>query len=263
MNAGYTQVLPVGEYYQMLYEADVPRTVLDCIGSELEFQPLRFVIALHEGIVVSAVHSNLKLRYAPKPTPQQQEIGDNLLLVFAAIALARFEQLVREDFHGVVQYNFHTEVRSFIDALNEEGFSYKSGHVTRPDGTVVKPDLNPIESIVVMAPPPDRPASVAQVEARFPFSVHRAVESVKEVPVTTTTTGSGSAQVTTQTPTPQHEKRWSRSDKLAALGIIAGGVLTVLAILASVYPEDTKQLLHQVGIYLHLSKPPQPEQKKP
>jgi hypothetical protein len=74
----------------------------------------------------------------PIPNQAEQAIGDRCLLIFAAVALQRYEEL-NDDYRML----YAEEVQSFIQCLTSDGFRYDRGVIHDPEGQVLTPEPAP------------------------------------------------------------------------------------------------------------------------
>jgi len=130
---GMPPALNTAEYHRRLYEADVRSELLDYIGHQYGYNPSLFVRSLHEGQPIDFVNRTIDWNLTVSESATR-EIGDTYLLVFAAVALRRFEELAS------VQRDFIAEAaHDFITSLGNDGFQYSGGIILNHSGAPVVP----------------------------------------------------------------------------------------------------------------------------
>jgi hypothetical protein len=121
------------EYHRRLYEADVRPELLDYVGNEYSYDPSLFVRSLHEGQPIDFVNRTIDWNLTVSEAATR-EIGDTYLLIFAAVALGRFEELAS------VQRDFIVEAaHDFVTSLSDDGFQYSGGKILNHSGVPVVP----------------------------------------------------------------------------------------------------------------------------
>jgi hypothetical protein len=121
------------EYVRRLYEANVRPELLEYIAHEYNFHPGVFVRALHEGGPIDYVNRTLDWNYSVS-SEVTRHIGDIYLLVFATVALRRYDEL------NVVYCQFVEQpLRDFLGSLEVDGFHYQSGRIVNQQGQPVTP----------------------------------------------------------------------------------------------------------------------------
>jgi len=122
---GVNAPLDNGNYYNLLYQEGIHSKLLDYLGNKYSFLPMPITRALHEGVAIDSVGRYLNSNYALSPE-MAREIGDTYLLIFAAVALRRYDQLSYDQ-----QAAYSDEVRGFLESLRQDGYSYQNGHMVR------------------------------------------------------------------------------------------------------------------------------------
>jgi hypothetical protein len=219
---GIRAPLDAGSYYNLLYQEGIRGELLDFLGNQYGFQPGAIVLGLHEGEPIERVNRDVDWNYSVSQE-MTREIGDIYLLVFAAVALRHFEQ-----------YDHRTpymeEVRTFLESLQQDGYTYHNGYMYDANGAAVVPV--PLGGVVAVSQPP-----VAQ----------------KEVPQTAIEPSSQPADPGSSVTEPAMmkvgrrdkpaRKTWSIEAKIA-LWVLIVGIATLIATVAS--PE--------VRTFFHLDK---------
>lgn len=214
------------EYYRRLYEADVPGRLLDFIGDRYHFEPFIFVRGLHEGHPIASL-----LRAdgygEPEPNDGEREIGDSFLLVFAAVALQRYEELGRDEWTENFQGFYTDAVRDLVDALSQDGYRYRNGRIFMADGTPVTPTLEPV-------PPVHKQKATKPPLERKNETPHVVGENEKSEPALL---GQG----------------WSAEAKIGFWSLVAVVVLGIVTVIATVASPE-------VRAWLRLDKPTSTQQ---
>lgn len=130
---GTPPALDSGTYYRLLYEADVRPELLDFIGKKFEFLPAHTIRSLHEGLAIRWVNREVDRNYSVS-TETEREVGDTYVLIFAAVALQRYTQLV-PDYRDLLS----RAAADFATSLRTEGFSYRNGHILDVNGNAIAP----------------------------------------------------------------------------------------------------------------------------
>ncbi len=131
-----TAQLTPGEYYRLLYDANVPAKLLDVVGVQLGFDPPVLVRSLHEGTAVAAVLRSRTSDFELE-TDEETEIGDRYLLVFLAVTLSWYERKAQSGFL------YAPDVLELKEALKEDGFYFSGGQMFTGKGEVVRASLLP------------------------------------------------------------------------------------------------------------------------
>jgi len=209
---GTPPALNPADYHRRLYEANVRPQLLDHIGNEYEYHPSLFVRALHEGRPINWVNRTLDWNYSVS-AEAETEIGDTHLLVFATVALRRYEEL--DSSYRELLMN---EVREFVTSLKADGFGYENGQIFNRD----RQAITPVPLGGSSGRDPEGPAKVSNIEGASVSNSSR----VDEAPASAIT-GQPESSTTLQS--------WSRGEKIAAWTL----VLTILAVIAGwlVVPE--------------------------
>jgi hypothetical protein len=130
---GMPPALSPAEFHRRLYEADVRPELLDYIVDEYSYNPSLLVRSLHEGQPIDFVNRTIDWNLTLSESATR-EIGDTYLLVFAAVALRRFEELAN------VQRDFIVEAAlDFTASLRDDGFQYSDGIILNHSGVPVVP----------------------------------------------------------------------------------------------------------------------------
>ena len=130
---GVNAPLDNGNYYNLLYQEGIHSKLLDYLGNKYSFLPMPITRALHEGVAIDSVGRYLNSNYALSPE-MAREIGDTYLLIFAAVALRRYDQLSYDQ-----QAAYSDEVRGFLESLSQDGYSYQNGQMYDGNGSAVVP----------------------------------------------------------------------------------------------------------------------------
>lgn len=121
-------VLNPAMYYNKLYGANVPRTLLDTIARRVHFDPFPLPLFLFEG------HAIAEAQGRTHATDEDRAVGATYLLYFIAVALREYEA-VRYD-----QRFYDAESRALLDDLHADGYNYNGGNVFEmTNGDCIKP----------------------------------------------------------------------------------------------------------------------------
>ena len=113
---GERPALDEAGYYNALFEADVPRPLLDTLGRLTMFVPVPLTLALYEGRAVAETRGSRQISEADR------RIGGIYLLRFIAVALRTYEQLSWDH-----KAPFEEHVGSLLESLEADGFKYSVG----------------------------------------------------------------------------------------------------------------------------------------
>lgn len=215
---GSPTALTDGEYHNRLYQEGIRPELLDHIGNQYSYGPLPSVRALHEGHAIDWVYRNVDGNLSI-PTEVAREMGDTYLLVFAAVALRRYDELSYD-----YQSLYRSEVQGFLQSLKEDGFSYHSGHIWDSHGHKVTP--TPFTQVSKVTPNSTRLA-----QAQIPTSG----SPEKQVP-------EPGASVHVQRPT-TGRKPWSPEAKIAFWGTVALFVVGLAAVVAAIASPEVRRWL--------------------
>lgn len=153
---GMTTALNPALYYNKLYEANLPRQVLDAVGHQTHFMPIPMTLALYEGHAVAEAKG---LRYADE---SDQQLGATYLICAMAVAIRFCEQMGWDR-----RSMFDDDMKQVIAYLSEDGFSYRSGVVRHSEtGEAVIPvalDGKPRRAVIPMKVPALQDESKAAV----------------------------------------------------------------------------------------------------
>lgn len=169
---GIAPALSVGNYYNKLYESDLPRPLLDVLGRRTAFEPVPMTLALFEGQAVAEANNSSYV------LDKHRQIGTAYLLCFMAVALRFYERLAW-DRRSV----FQSEAQEFIDSLRADGFSYDAGEIRElASGELIFPvplEGKPPRAVVpAEVSPPESDASIPQPEAAIATSPDGAIEEL-------------------------------------------------------------------------------------
>jgi hypothetical protein len=145
--SGTYSVLPPANYYNLLYEADVPRQLLDVLMKRTYFDAVPATLALYEG------HAVAEAREHSYVTDNDRQMGIAYLLCLMAVAFRAYERLEWER-----RSIFEDYAREFKESLEQDGFVYHSGtmyETATGDRIVPVPlDGNPPRAVVPAKPQP-------------------------------------------------------------------------------------------------------------
>ncbi len=157
MNGTYS-VLPPANYYNLLYEADVPRQLLDILMKRTYFNAVAAPLALYEG------HAVAEARGHSYVTDNDRQMGVAYLLCLMAVAFLVYERL-EWDRRSI----FEDCAREFKESLEHDGFVYHSGVIYETatgDRIIPVPlDGNPPRAVVPAKPQPPVPEAPAAITA--------------------------------------------------------------------------------------------------
>ena len=231
---GLDAPLDSGSYYNLLYQEGVHPKLLDYLGNKYSFLPVPITRALHEGEAVDSVGRYLDSNYALSPEIAR-EIGDIYLLVFAAVALRRYDELSYDQ-----QAVHSNDVRGFLESLRQDGYRYQSGYMYDVNGSTVA--LVPLTGGQVSRPP----AARKDIQQPPPASSARSVETATEV--------AGANREQEDRPA---GKSWSQEAKIGFWGVVVALVIGFATLIASVASPEVRR-------FLHLDKPsPATSETKP
>jgi hypothetical protein len=155
---GLTTALNPALYYNKLYEANLPRQVLDAVGNGTHFLPIPMTLALYEGHAVAEAKG---LRYADE---SDQQMGATYLICAMAVAI-RFCEQMDWDHRSM----FEDDMQKVIASLGEDGFSYQSGVIRHSEtGEAIIPvalDGRPRRAVIPMRGPVLQGETIAAVPA--------------------------------------------------------------------------------------------------
>jgi hypothetical protein len=107
-----------GLCYNKLFEANVPRRVLDVLANKTMFDPIGSTLYLFEGSAVALA------RGKPYPSDDDRQVGAGYLLCFMAMALTRYESLSYDTKAAYEQF-----AKELIHSMGLDGYRYASGHI--------------------------------------------------------------------------------------------------------------------------------------
>lgn len=156
--SGTYNVLPPATYYNLLYEADVPRQLLDVLMKRTYFNAVAATLALYEGHAVAEARGHARI------ADNDRQMGIAYLLCFMAVAFRAYEML-EWDRRSI----FEDYAREFQESLQQDGFVYHSGAIYETathDRIVPVPlDGSPPRAVVPAKPQPPVPESPAATTA--------------------------------------------------------------------------------------------------
>jgi hypothetical protein len=218
---GLDAPLDSGSYYNLLYQEGVHPKLLDYLGNRYSFLPVPMTRALHEGEAVDSVGRYLDSNYALS-LEIAREIGDIYLLVLAAVALRRYDELSYDQ-----KAVYSNDVRGFLESLRQDGYRYQDGHVYDANGSTVA--LVPLTGGQVSRPH----AARKDVQQPPPASPTRSVEAVTEV------AGSNLGQGDRPT-----GKNWSQEAIIGFWSVLVTVVIGIATLIASVASPEVRRFLH-------------------
>jgi hypothetical protein len=218
---GVNAPLDSGNYYNLLYQEGIQPKLLDYLGHKYSFLPVPITRALHEGEAIDSVGRYLDSNYALSPE-RAREIGDIYLLVFAAVALRRYDELSYDQ-----QAAYSDEVRSFLESLRQDGYSYQSGHIYDANGTPVVPV--PLSGTGV-AQPTAAPDNVPQVS---PAPSSRSAPAVTEA-----------AAVNSRREDTSAKRSWSVEAKIGFWSLVAVVIIGIATLIATIASTEVRRFFH-------------------
>jgi hypothetical protein len=216
-----------GNYCNLLYQEGIHPKLLDYLGNKYSFRPVLIARALHEGEAIESVGRYVNSEYALSPEMARQ-IGDIYLLVFAAVALRRFDELSYDE-----KTAYSEEVNSFLESLRQDGYSYHGGHIYDSNGSTIVPV--PLSGAVAVSKP-----AVARKE------VPQAATESFSPPTRTRVTEPAIARV--GKPEKTTRRNWTIEAKIGLWSLVALIIIGIATLIATVASPE-------VRTWLHLSKP--------
>ncbi len=216
---GRRPLLDAGNYYNLLYQEGIRPELLDFIGHNYNFHPAVLVRALHEGEPIDRVNREVDWNlYVSRE--KAREIGDIYLLVFAAVALREYERLDHD-----LGMAYLDEVKTFLESLQQDGYTYRGGHIYSLGGTVVAPiPLNGTTGIPdtpkPQAPEPPPPAGIVESRADSP------AQPMEKRPATEANPA---------------KKAWSRNDWIGFWSLVAVTILGIATIIATIASPEVRR----------------------
>jgi hypothetical protein len=203
-------VLNPGVYYNKLYGANVPRTLLDTIARRVDFSAFSLPLYLYEG------HAIAESQGRSRTTDDDRAIGAAYLLYFIGIALKAYE---------AVPYDHRfcdREMRTLLDDLHADGYNYNGGNVfDMTNGDCIRPI--PLDGdLRGVAPKNPEPPKFPAVQDQLEES--RQEKSAEEDKATT------------------HRKR--------DIGLLVVVVLGTVTIIATIFQPDLNHWLKSVWFHL-------------
>jgi hypothetical protein len=126
---GLGRVLDSARYYNALFEADVPRPLLDAVARASEFNAVPLALALYEGTAVAEV------RGSRQPSEADIQVGVNYLLCFMAVALHVYDQMPWDR-----RSIFQEAATDLTNSLKSDGLNYTGGVILdMRTGELVRP----------------------------------------------------------------------------------------------------------------------------
>jgi hypothetical protein len=214
---GVNAPLDEGNYYNLLYQEGIHPKLLDYLGNKYSFHPVPIARALHEGEAIDSVGRYLNSNYAVSPE-RARAIGDNYLLVFAAVALRQYDHL---DYDQQTAYS--DEIRGFLESLQQDGYSYHRGHFYDSYGNTVVPV--PLSDVAAVSQP-----AVARKEVPQPTT------EPSSPPADSRSSVTEPAMARVGRPDKPARKNWSIEAKIAfwtSAAVIIIGIATLIATVAS------------------------------
>ena len=127
--AGIYTILAPANYYNLLYEADLPRHLLDVLMNRTYFNAIAMPLALYEGQAVAEARGHSYV------TDDDRQTGISYLLCCIAVAFRAYEQLDWER-----RSIFEDSARELMESLQQDGFLYQSGGIyDRATGDRINP----------------------------------------------------------------------------------------------------------------------------
>jgi hypothetical protein len=139
-------------YYRLLYEANVPAELLDCITKHSKWNPYVLARALHEGVPIAIVRQQ-RQGGSPNPTDAERETGDGYLLSFAEVALSQYVKLSSEEYFRVGDI-YRDAAQELFNALRSDGYTWdRQTGITGNGSRNIPLPLVPVQPVPEITPP--------------------------------------------------------------------------------------------------------------
>jgi hypothetical protein len=218
---GVNAPLDSGNYYNLLYQEGIHPKLLDYLGHKYSFLPVPITRSLHEGDAIDSVGRYLNSSYAVS-SEMAREVGDIYLLVFAAVALRRYDELSYDQ-----QAAYSDEVRGFLESLRQDGYSYQNGHMYDRDGSIVAP------------------VSLSGTGVSHPAATGKNIQQPSPAPSSSSTPAVTKAAAANSSRENTSAKRsWSVEAKIGFWSLVAVVIIGITTLIATVASPEVRRFFH-------------------